>query len=90
MARTANNGRVIVHVSNMIEVRGEMDNGHELKIRLGEEQARLLQTAFNLLDQTENGHLGHAFWHAKNPDSPFPCEWQGASCNTLKEEAGNG
>jgi hypothetical protein len=87
MARTANSGRVWVHPSEAIEVRGEMKNGHVLKIYIGKDQARLLQAALNMADQTKSGHLGHAFWHATNPEMPFPCEYKG-SCE-LKEEAEN-
>ena len=73
MARVAENGRVWIHMSQMIEVTGEMENGHELKIRLGTDQARILQAALNFADQMEDGHLSHAFYHARNPEYPFPC-----------------
>jgi len=88
MARTANDGRVNVYPSGAIKVSGAMENGHELEIYLSNEQARLLQATFNIADQMESGHIGHAFWHAKNPDRPFPCEW-GDTCKR-KGEVENG
>ena len=89
MARTANDGRVNVYPSEVIKVSGEMENGHELEIYIGKDQACLLQAALNFADRVESGHLGHAFWHAKNPERPFPCEHPSASCSPLKPESKN-
>ena len=74
MARTARDGRVTVWPTGRIEISGRTKTGHELEITLGREEAEVLVEAFRLEALTEDGHLGHAFWHARQPEIAFPCE----------------
>lgn len=76
MATKAHNGTVRVHPSGLIEISGETDGERprQLIIHLPKDEAAKLAEAFRLAEQMEDGHIGHAFWHASNPDRLFPCE----------------
>jgi hypothetical protein len=74
MARVARDGRVTVYPTGWIEISGRTAAGHDLEITLGREEAEILVQTFKLEEQMEDGHLGHAYWHARNPESEFPCE----------------
>ena len=73
MARKAHNGRVNVYPTGWIEVSGTMENGHVLEISLSPEEAQVIADTFKIEAQMEDGHLGHAHWHVRNPESEFPC-----------------
>ncbi len=73
MARRAYNGTVSIYPTEMIEVSGTMENGHVLEISLSREEAQVIADTFKLEAQMEVGHLGHAHWHVRNPESAFPC-----------------
>ena len=74
MAQKAWNGRVNVYPSGMIEITGTTESGRHLEIGIGQDEAQILAEAFRINDEMEEGHLGHAYWHARNPESKFPCE----------------
>ncbi len=81
MARTARDGRVTVYPTGWIEISGHTESGHELEITLGREEAEVLVETFRLEALMEDGKLGHAFWHARQPEIAFPC----SSCDIKRE-----
>ena len=82
MARKSNSGRVTIYPTGYIEISGRTKAGHELEIVLPREEAEVLVEAFRLEALMEDGHLGHAFWHARQPETTFPC----TTCSIIKND----
>lgn len=66
--RIYHGGRIQFHPSEAIEVSGITEDGREVSIYLPEvETKRMIKEMARIFKYTD--HLGHAFWHYKNPDA---------------------
>jgi hypothetical protein len=68
MAQSATARYIEVHPSELIEVSGTTEAGRQVTIYIPTSMAKKLAQAVALLPEAK--HLGHAFWHVKNPDWP--------------------
>jgi len=82
MSQYATAEYVTVTPTEMISAEGNTDKGRHIQVYITGKYLDLLRKAF--AREPQAGHLGHAFWHAANPEAKFPCE----GCNP--KEATNG
>ena len=63
---------VMAHPTEIITINAESDKGRRVEVWLTGEHIEWLRQTF--ANEKVTGHLGHAYYHARNPESPFPCE----------------
>lgn len=62
---------VMVHPTEAVNIQAESEGGRNIELYLRKEHVDILRRTFEAEKIT--GHLGHAYWHAKNPERELPC-----------------
>lgn len=69
--QTATARYLTVHPTELIQVEGKTEAGHEISLYITPKMAKDLAEAFALLPICQ--HLGHAYWHVRE-NQPAPCQ----------------
>lgn len=67
-----NSTYIQVHPTEAVTIQAESEGGVNIELYLRGEHIDILRRTFEAEKIT--GHLGHAFWHAKNPERELPCK----------------